>query len=414
MARDVPDSTTTRAPTASGRPIGAAATAPKRLKVRGLTLTYEEAGSGPLVLFLHGVGADRRSWQPQLSGLADSFRCVAIDYPGYGGSDPAPEGSDRRWLAALLLDAVEALGGTAAHVVGLSMGGVMALEMARIGDQKLASLVLADSFAHHPDGKAIDARFQHAMMTTPMPEFASSRAPSLVSPSSPPALLAEIQAVLSEIPAKSVAWASPIVWLADARAWLKDLALPTLVIVGAEDRITPPELSLDLARGIPKAKLVVVGGAGHLSNMEQPQAFNAALRGFLDDRPPRVLFVCVGNAGRSQMAEAFARKAGLDAESAGTEPASRISSTATALMKERGIDISRQKPKALDWSRLGEFDRVVTMGCGVAESCPSLRTDEDWGLDDPLGLPPEKVKAIRDEIERRVSELAGRLRPRVR
>lgn len=127
------------------------------------------------------------------------------------------------------------------------------------------------------------------------------------------------------------------------------------------------------------------------------------------DRPFSVLFVCVGNAARSQMAEAFARQLGLDAESAGTRPADRVGPRAVQVMAEKGIDLSHHTPKGLDWDRLADFDRTITMGCGVAETCPTLHTDEDWGLDDPLGLPMETVRAIRDDIERRVLDLKKRL-----
>ncbi len=122
-----------------------------------------------------------------------------------------------------------------------------------------------------------------------------------------------------------------------------------------------------------------------------------------------MLFVCVGNAGRSQMAQRFAEELGLVAESAGTEPADRVSSKAVQAMSEKGLEIAGRKPKALDWGRLKDFDRVVTMGCGVAESCPSLRTDEDWGLDDPVGMDLAGVRQVRDEIERRVADLKRRL-----
>ncbi len=124
---------------------------------------------------------------------------------------------------------------------------------------------------------------------------------------------------------------------------------------------------------------------------------------------PRVLFVCVGNSCRSQMAEGFAKKLGLHAESAGTVPATRVNPTAVAVMAEKGVDLAAHTPKTLDWDALKNFDRVVTMGCGVEESCPSLKTDEDWGLDDPVGQPVEEFRRIRDDIERRVAELAARL-----
>lgn len=123
----------------------------------------------------------------------------------------------------------------------------------------------------------------------------------------------------------------------------------------------------------------------------------------------KVLFVCVGNAGRSQMAEAFARDMGLDADSAGTEPASRVSSRAVAAMEEVGIDMSGHVPKPLDMTTLDQYDRTITMGCGVAESCPSLHTDEDWGLDDPKDATPEQVRFIRDQIRMHVQLLVGQL-----
>lgn len=122
----------------------------------------------------------------------------------------------------------------------------------------------------------------------------------------------------------------------------------------------------------------------------------------------KVLFVCVGNSCRSQMAEGFARAAGLDAASAGTVPASGVSRTAAKVMREKGIDISGHTPKVLDMARLEAYDRVITMGCGVAESCPSLHTDEDWGLDDPVGRDDDFFRRVRDDIEARVRALASR------
>lgn len=124
---------------------------------------------------------------------------------------------------------------------------------------------------------------------------------------------------------------------------------------------------------------------------------------------PKVLFVCVGNSCRSQMAEAVARHHGLDAESAGTEPAPSVSRNAIAAMHARGFSTEGLTPKVLDFGRLAEFSRTITMGCGVAESCPSLRTDEDWGLDDPVGQPMEVFEATLMDIEQRVLKLKAEL-----
>lgn len=122
-----------------------------------------------------------------------------------------------------------------------------------------------------------------------------------------------------------------------------------------------------------------------------------------------VLFVCIGNAGRSQMAEAFFNSMAqgkAQAMSAGTVPAKSVDPKVVELMKEVGIDISDRQPKPLTLEMLEQADRVITMGCGVAESCPVTFTEtEDWGLDDPKGQPVEKVREIRDEIRRRVEKL---------
>jgi arsenate reductase (thioredoxin) len=126
-----------------------------------------------------------------------------------------------------------------------------------------------------------------------------------------------------------------------------------------------------------------------------------------------VLFVCVHNSGRSQMAEAFFNAlAGGKARaiSAGTRPATRVNATVAAAMKELGIDISRRKPKALTFEMMEKADRAITMGCGVEESCPaSFAPTEDWQLDDPEGRPLDEVRKIRDDIRARVEKLVREL-----
>jgi protein-tyrosine-phosphatase len=127
--------------------------------------------------------------------------------------------------------------------------------------------------------------------------------------------------------------------------------------------------------------------------------------------PGEILFVCVENAGRSQMAEAFAKQRGISATSAGTVPATTVNPVIVEVMKERGIDLSSSHPKMLTMEMVNEADLVVTMGCSVEEICPApiiakmQKKLVDWNLEDPKGKPIEKVRQIRDEIERRVAEL---------
>ena len=126
-----------------------------------------------------------------------------------------------------------------------------------------------------------------------------------------------------------------------------------------------------------------------------------------------VLFVCVHNSGRSQMAEAFFNylaKGKARAISAGTTPGKRVQSEVAQAMAEVGIDVSRQRPKLLTRKMIEGAGRVITMGCGVAGVCPATFVPtEDWGLDNPQGQPIEKVREIRDEIRRWVEALLAEM-----
>jgi len=124
----------------------------------------------------------------------------------------------------------------------------------------------------------------------------------------------------------------------------------------------------------------------------------------------KVLFVCVENAGRSQMAEAFAKHYGegkVGATSAGTMPSTEVNPVAAQVMKEKGIDMSKARPKLLTTRMVQEADVIIVMGCDAKGFCPAPLLDKvvDWGIEDPKGKPIEKVREIRDEIERRVKKL---------
>jgi arsenate reductase len=129
---------------------------------------------------------------------------------------------------------------------------------------------------------------------------------------------------------------------------------------------------------------------------------------------PTVLFVCVHNAGRSQMAAGFLQRLGrgrIDVLSAGSQPAEHVNAVAVAAMAEVGIDLAHEVPKVLTESAVIEADVVVTMGCG--DECPYFpgKRYEDWVLDDPAGQGIEMVRAVRDEIRRRVDTLVAELLP---
>jgi protein-tyrosine-phosphatase len=126
----------------------------------------------------------------------------------------------------------------------------------------------------------------------------------------------------------------------------------------------------------------------------------------------RALFVCVENANRSQIAEAFARLHGgpkVEAYSAGSRPSGKVNPRAIEFMRERGYDLATHLSKSLDQIPAIEYDAAITMGCG--DECPSVRArvHEDWGMPDPKELPPDRFREVRDLIERKVKDLLGRL-----
>ncbi len=251
------------------------------IEIAGGAIGFLERGAGgtPLVL-LHGVGSDKSVWQPQLEHFGDKRRTLAFDYPGYGESAFRPA-ADRDAFARAILQALDALGVGEAHICGLSLGGVVAIAMHAAASERCRSLVLADSFALHPDGQAIYERSVSAARELGMRRLAESRVGALVAPGATDELRAELVGTMAAIDPAAYELGAAAVWLADQRERVRAIACPTLVLCGSEDRITPPQLSEALKDAIPSAALVEIAGAGHLSNAEQPSIFNRVLDAFL-------------------------------------------------------------------------------------------------------------------------------------
>ena len=134
----------------------------------------------------------------------------------------------------------------------------------------------------------------------------------------------------------------------------------------------------------------------------------------MSDTTPTVLFVCVHNAGRSQMAAGYLRELSggrVEVLSAGSEPADRLNPAAVSVMAEEGIDIAGNTPQILTTDAVRESDVVITMGCG--DTCPIFpgKRYEDWDLTDPAGRPVDEVRPIRDDIKQRVANLLAELLP---
>ena len=246
---------------------------------------YLEMGSGDAtpIIFLHGVGSDKSVWRPQLEHFAETRRAVAFDYPGYGESEFVADAS-RDDFAASILAAMHALGIGKAHICGLSLGGVGAIAMYSAAPSRCASLILADSFAVHPDGQAIDDRSIAASHSMPMRSLAEARTGLLLGSAASEALRAEVIETMANIDPAAYRIGAEAVWLADQGDRAAAIDVPTLILVGEEDGITPPALSDELRRLIPGARLETIAAAGHLANAEQPRSFNEAIESFLSQQ----------------------------------------------------------------------------------------------------------------------------------
>jgi 3-oxoadipate enol-lactonase len=246
---------------------------------RHIGYTEEGVGEATPLVFLHGVGSDKSVWQPQLEYLGRTRHAIAFDYPGYGDSDPAPEGTTRDDYAAAILSAMRALGIARGHVCGLSLGGVIAIALHHAAPDSCASLILADTFAVHPDGRGIYDRSLAG--SRDLPAMAEARVDFLLAQPADPQVRREVVETMARIDPAAYRVGAGAVWLADQRDRARAIAVPTLVICGEDDKPTPPDLSRELAAMIPGAQLAMMARAGHLTNLEQPARFNALVDDFL-------------------------------------------------------------------------------------------------------------------------------------
>jgi 3-oxoadipate enol-lactonase len=254
---------------------------PRVITNNGYDIGYVEAGTGSAtpIVFLHGVGSDKSVWHPQLAHFGRTRRAIAFDYPGYGDSDSAPAGTTREDYASAIISAMHELGVDRAHVCGLSLGGVVAIAMHHAAPERCASLILADTFAVHPDGPAIYQRSLDG--SRDLPAMAEARVDFLLAQPADPAVRREVVETMSRIDPAAYRIGAEAVWLADQRDRVAEIRVPTLIVCGEKDRPTPPALSLELNEMIAGSRLQPIAGAGHLTNLERPLIFNRAVDEFI-------------------------------------------------------------------------------------------------------------------------------------
>ena len=238
----------------------------------------------PTVVFLHAFPLNASMWQAQMEAVGKAgFPVLALDFPGFGA---APSSGQRtvQEFAQWIIDALERERVTDAVLVGLSMGGYVAFRILECHPELICGLVLADTKAS-PD--APDARTKRLKMAARVESegtgfLQTELIPNLLSKTVSPDVLERAQRMAGDAAQSAVYNAlAALASRPDSRLMLEDIVIPTLVLVGEDDGVTPIGDAEIMASAIPNARLEVIRGAGHLSNLEQPQAFNAALLEFL-------------------------------------------------------------------------------------------------------------------------------------
>lgn len=253
--------------------------------VNGIRVRYDDVGEGPVVLLLHAFPLSAAMWRPQLEALRGRYRVLAPDGRGFGGSDAPPGLYSMDQLAddaAALLDQLQI---PEVILGGLSMGGYVAFAFLRRHRARVRALILADTRAgaDSDEGRAkreSNARLAEEQGATPIAE---QMLPALLALDAPADLHDELRALIVATNPTGIAGAlRGMAARPDSSADLGEITIPTLVIVGAEDTLTPPAEAQRLQAGIAGSSLVTLPGAAHLPNLERPVEFNAALLGFLE------------------------------------------------------------------------------------------------------------------------------------
>jgi pimeloyl-ACP methyl ester carboxylesterase len=258
------------------------------VRANGLEIAYERVGEGPPLLLVHAAASDARMWEPQLAALADEFTVVAWDEPGAGRSSDVPADFGLADYAHCLAALIDALDLRPAHVAGLSWGGTVAQELCRHHSELVATLILADTYAGWKGSlpaEEVRARVEG------MRQMLSAHDEYLLLPglfaADPPAQFLPLLEMATDVRPESMRTALPVMAEADQRDLLSRIAVPTLLIWGELDARSPLGVARQFEQAIPDTKLVVIPGAGHMSNLERPEPFNRAIGEFCRDHSPR-------------------------------------------------------------------------------------------------------------------------------
>lgn len=256
-------------------------------RTSGGPMMHGESGAGDPLVLLHAFPLNRRMWDPQMQELGAGRRVITPDYPGFGRSPRPCAQPDVRHYAEGVRELLDSLGLESVALGGLSMGGYVALAFMRLFPERVSSLILANTRPDADPEEVRETRRELARRVTEegvgiLPGLQMERLLSAKTLQDKPDVVEEVRGmILESSPDGVVAALGAMKDRPDSTEELGEIDVPTLVIAGEEDELSTPEVMEEMARKIPGSRYVTLPDAGHLSNLEAPEEFNAALSGFL-------------------------------------------------------------------------------------------------------------------------------------
>lgn len=260
-----------------------------KVQINGIQIAYTDQGKGTPVLFIHGFPMSQAAWEPQVKALSSSFRVICLDLRGHGESGvPQRHDSSIEMFADDVRGLLDHLSIQQAVLAGLSMGGYTLFAFYRKYPTRVKGLVLADTRARSDTPEVRDGRFKMAQMADQegLGSIAEAMIPKLLSPASVKSraeLVEKVRHIITRNALEGVV--GDLMAMAgrpDSVDLLPEISCPTLVLVGEQDCATPPSEVKQMADQIKDARFEIIPRAGHLSNLENPEAFNQAVRRFIE------------------------------------------------------------------------------------------------------------------------------------
>jgi len=258
-----------------------------RFQAREIGIGYDDVGTGPPIVLVHGHPFNRTMWQPQVRIFQSRYRPIAPDLRGYGESDVVPGKTPLETFARDIADLLDHLQLDNIVLGGLSMGGQIAMEFVRLFPQQVRALLLADTFAQAEDEAGREQRYAMAERLTRegMDAYARDVLPRMIAPrtiAEQPATAAHVLAMmLDTAPAGAAAALRGRAERPDYVPLLGNITVPTLIVVGSDDEFTPVSDAEFLHKNIAGSELAIIPNAGHMPNLEYPDDFNRAFDTFL-------------------------------------------------------------------------------------------------------------------------------------